>query len=104
MISCAVMKMRTAALNRSTSNAPSAVLNFIKLSEARLQAVLLRKRYSLHGFLEFCPSVPFHVCHLLMVRSNCLSGSPQNHLAPADFRNSPPPCFFSHPFPSVSLC
>src|SRR5438309_9357976 len=64
MISCAVMKTRTAALNRSTSNTPSAVLNFSKLSDARLHAVLSRKRYSLHGFVEFCRPVPLQVCHL----------------------------------------
>src|SRR5207248_7621705 len=58
MISCAVMKMRTAALNRSTPKSPSAVLNFIKLSDARLQAVLSRKRYSEQGLVEFCRSVP----------------------------------------------
>ena len=52
MISCAVMKMRTAALKRSMSNLPSSRLNFIKLSEARLQAVLLRNTYSEHGLVE----------------------------------------------------
>src|SRR6266568_2738358 len=74
MISCAVMKMRTAALNRSTSKSPSAVLNFIKFSEARLQAVLSRKRYSLHGFVEFCRSVPLHVCYLGIVADPCAFG------------------------------
>src|SRR5438445_11631161 len=77
MISWAVMKMRTAALNRSTSKPPSAVLNFIKLSEARLQAVLSRKRYSEHGLVEFCRSVLLQVCHLWMVESNCIPGSQQ---------------------------
>src|SRR6266403_1620427 len=105
MISCAVMKTRTAALNRSTSKSPSAVLNFIKLSDARLQAVLSRKRYSLHGLVEFCRSVPLHVCHLWMVESNCMPGSPQMYVPSAIFRSSvraslrphglPPPLNFS---------
>ena len=85
MISCAVMKMRTAALNRSTSKSPSAVLNFIKFSEARLQAVLSRKRYSAHGFVEFCRSVPLQVCHLWMVVSNCIPGIAADHGAFGDF-------------------
>src|SRR3954454_7255232 len=102
MIYCAVMKMRTAALNRSTSKSPSAVLDFIKFSEARLQAVLSRKRYSLQGFVEFCRSVPLHVCHLWMVVSNCIPGSPQIHVPSAILRRSERAFFFSHGLPSVT--
>src|SRR5207249_10450208 len=88
MISCAVMKMRTAALNRSTSNTPSAVLNFIKLSDARLQAVLSRKRYSEQGLVEFWRSVPLQVCHLWMVVSKCILGSPHTWVRYAILRKS----------------
>src|SRR5690242_11836475 len=96
MISCAVMKMRTAALNRSTSNAPSAVLNFSRLSDARLHAVLSRKRYSLHGFVEFCRPVLLQVCHLWMVESNCIPGSPQTYVPSAIFRKSARDSLRSH--------
>src|SRR5262249_48944231 len=81
---------------------PSAVLNFIRLSEARLQAVLSRNRYSLHGFVEFCRSVPLQVCHLWMVVSNCIPGSPQIQVPSAILRSSPRASFFSHGLPSVT--
>src|SRR6476619_793626 len=96
MISCAVMKTRTAALKRSTSNAPPSVLNFIRLSEARLQAVLSRKRYSEHGLVEFCRPVPLQVCHLWMVVSNCIPGSPQICVPTAIFRNNDRASLHSH--------
>src|SRR5215475_1348874 len=102
MISCAVLKICTAAFKRSTSKSPSVVLNFIKFSEARLQAVLSRKRYSLHGFVECCRSVSWHVCHLWMVVSNCIPGSPQIHVPSATLRNNVRASFFSHGFPSVT--
>src|SRR6266850_7556560 len=96
MISCAVMKMRTAVLNRSTSKSPSAVLNFIKLKEARLHAVLSRKRYSEHGLVEFCRSVPLQVCHLWIVESNCSPGSPQMYVPSAILRNNARASLHSH--------
>src|SRR5438552_18425648 len=99
MISCAVMKMRTAALNRSTSKSPSEVLNFIKLSEARLQAVLSRKRYSEQGFVEFWRSVPLHVCHLWIVVSNCIPGSPQTCVPSAILHNNVRASLRSHGSP-----
>src|SRR5436305_15253928 len=95
------MKMRTAALNRSTSKSPSAVLNFIKFSEARLQAVLSRNRYSLHGFVEFCRPVLLQVCHLWIVVSNCIPGSPQTHVPSAILRSNVRALFFSQVFSSV---
>src|SRR5438046_6176944 len=103
MISCAVMKMRTAALNRSTSKSPSAVLNFIKFSEARLQAVLSRNRYSLHGFVEFCRPVLLQVCHLWIVVSNCIPGLPQTHVPSAILRSNARALFFSQSLPSGTL-
>src|SRR3954465_8851405 len=94
--------MRTADLNRSTSNSPSGVLNLSKFSDARLQAVLSRKRYSLHGLVEFCRSVPLQVCHLWIVVSNCMPGSPQMKVPSAILRNSARAFFFSQGLPSVT--
>src|SRR5262249_61230334 len=96
MISCAVMKIRTAALNRSTSKSPSAVLNFIKFSEARLQAVLSMNRYSLQGFGEFLRSGPFHVCHLGMWGLDWIPGSPQVHVPSPIFAKSSRAAFLCH--------
>src|SRR4029434_4827079 len=116
-------KTRTAALKRSTSNAPPSVLNFIKLSDARLQAVLSSKRYSEHGLVEFvrdvilqhvysrksysehglvefCRPVPLQVCHLWMVVSNCIPGSPQIWVPSAILRSSARASFRSQGEPS----
>src|SRR5438477_10900025 len=74
--------MRQAALNRSTSNVPSAVSpetrrNFIRLMLARLQAVLSRNMYSLQGLLALMRPLLGQVCHLLIVVSYWTPGSPQ---------------------------
>ena len=103
MISCAVIKIRTAALNRSMSNAPSASLNFIKFNEARLHAVLSRKRYSEQGLVEFCRAVPLQVCHLWMVVSNCIPGIAADMRALRDFAQKRARIFFSHGLPSRTL-
>src|SRR5258706_16260895 len=89
------MKMRTAALKRSMSNLPSSRLNFIRFNDARLQAVLLRKTYSLHGFVEWIGSVPLQVCHLLMAPSYCIPGSPQIHVPSAILCSNLAASFFS---------
>src|SRR6478736_4737646 len=68
--------MQAAALNRSTSNVPSAVRNFIRLMLARLQAVLSRNMYSLHGLLALMRPLLGQVCHVLIVVSYCTPGSP----------------------------
>src|SRR5690242_12586130 len=96
------MKTRTADLNRSRSNSPSEVLNFSKLSDARLQAVLSRNKYSLHGLVEFCRPVPLQVCHLWIVVSNCIPGSPQMCVPSATFRSKARACLRSHGWPSVT--
>src|ERR1044071_6752280 len=80
------MKILTADLNRSTSNCPSAVLNLSRFRDARLQAVLSRNKYSLHGLVEFCRPVPLQVCHLWIVVSNCIPGSPQTCVPSAILR------------------
>src|SRR5271170_1755650 len=92
--------MRTADLKRSTSKEPSAFLNFIRLSEARLQAVLLRKRYSEQGLVECWRSVPLQVCQPWMVSSNCMPGSPQIQVPSEMLRRRSFACFFSHGEPS----
>src|SRR5437762_13224797 len=69
--------MRQAALNRSTLNVPSGAWNFIRLMLARLQAVLSRNMYSLHGLLALMRPLLGQVCHLLIVVSYCTPGSPQ---------------------------
>src|SRR5206468_5401507 len=97
----AVMKIRTAALNRSTSNTPSARLNFIRLSEARLQAVLFRNTYSEHGLVEWIGSVPLQVCHLWMAPSYCSPGSPQIQVPSEILRNRVAASFFSSGLPVV---
>src|SRR5208282_5729751 len=107
--------MRTAALNRSTSKVPSSRLNFIKLSDARLQAVLLRKTYSLHGLVEWIGSVPLHVCHFWIAPSYCIPGSPQVHVPSAILKSSFAASFFSsgllvvmarvhHSLPPIAAC
>src|SRR5215218_10910481 len=87
--------MRQAALNRSTSNTPSSPLNFIRFNDARLQAVLSRNKYSEHGFVEFCRSVPLQVCHLWIVESNCIPGSPQMWVPSAILRSKVRASFLS---------
>src|SRR5262245_51210879 len=81
--------MRQAALNRSTSNVPSSLRNFIRLMLARLHAVLSRNMYSLHGLLALMRPLLGQVCHLLIVVSYCTPGSPQCHAQSAiRFSNS----------------
>src|SRR5208283_4955781 len=97
------MKTRTAARKRLTSKEPSAFLNFIRVSEARLQAVLLRKRYSEQGLVECWRSVPLQVCQLLMVSSNCMPGSPQIQVPSEILRRRSFAFFFSHGLPSRTV-
>src|SRR5688572_7815552 len=87
--------MRTAALKRSTSNLLSGRLNFIKLSDARLHAVLLRNTYSEQGFVEWIGSVPLQVCHFWIAPSYCMPGSPQTQVPSAILLSSVFASFFS---------
>ncbi len=70
---------RQATLNRSTSNVPSGLRNFIKLMLDRLQAVSSRNMYSLHGLLALIRPELGQVCQRLIVVSYCTPGSPQAH-------------------------
>src|SRR5215472_14252617 len=73
--------MSTAWRYAVTSNSPFGLTNFIRLSDARLQAESSRNMYSLQGLLALMRSVFFDVCHLLMVVSYCMPGSPHCHVA-----------------------
>src|SRR5689334_1217430 len=95
------MKIRTAALNRSTSKIPSSLLNFIRFNEARLHAVLSRKTYSEQGFVEWIGSVPLHVCHFWIEPSYCIPGSPQIQVPSAILVSSLAASFLSSCFPVV---
>src|SRR6478752_5849187 len=94
--------MRTAALKRSTSNVLSAFLNFIRFSEAKLQAVLLRKTYSEHGLVEWIGSVPLHVCHFWIAPSYCMPGSPQTQVPSEILWSRFAASFFSSGWPVVT--
>ena len=60
------------------SKAPAGVTYFIRLKLARLQAELSRNMYSEQGFEALMRPEFLLVCHLLMVVSNCMPGSPQS--------------------------
>src|SRR5450432_4938574 len=60
-------------------------MNFIRLSDERLHAESSRNIYSLHGLLALMRPVFFDVCHLLMVVSYCMPGSPHCQVASAIF-------------------
>src|SRR5688572_7977507 len=96
------MNTRTAALKRSISNVLSSRLNFIRFSDARLHAVLLRKTYSEHGFVEWMGSVPLQVCHLWIAPSYCSPGSPQIHVPSAILCSSVEASFFCNGLPLVT--
>jgi hypothetical protein len=83
MISCAVISVRQAARNDSTSNSPSAPTNFIRLIDDRLHAESSRNMYSEHGLLALMRAVFGQVCHSLTVVSNCMPGSPHTHVPSA---------------------
>src|SRR5213592_2150614 len=75
------MVTSTAFLNAATSNCPLPVANFIRFSEARLQAVSSRNIYSEHGLLALIRAVFFEVCQRFTVVSYCIPGSPQCQVA-----------------------
>src|SRR5437016_13033377 len=55
--------------------------NLSKLSDARLHAVSSRNMYSLHGFDALIRPDAGHVCHSLIVVSNCTPGSAHRQAA-----------------------
>ena len=67
---------------------PSSFRNFIRFSEARLQDVLSRCMYSLHGFEPLIRPDSGQVCQALMVSSYWMPGSAQAQAASAILRKS----------------
>src|SRR5882757_9089383 len=91
-MSIAVMTSSTTLAKRSASNdwlpRSSWRGNFIRLSEARLQLVLSRCMYSLHGLEPVIRPVSGEVCQWLIVSSYWMPGSAQAQAASASLRNS----------------
>src|SRR6476661_1773090 len=86
MISIAVIVVWQPFLNASMSNSPSARRNFMRFSDARLQALSSRNMYSEHGFDALMRDVLMHGCQSLIVVSYCMPGSPQIQAASAILR------------------
>src|SRR5579863_251299 len=78
-----MIMVSTAWRNASTSNWPSGPTNFIRFNDDKLQAESSRNMYSEHGFEALMRAVFFDVCHLLIVVSNCMPGSPHSQVASA---------------------
>src|SRR5690242_7299126 len=91
-MSIAVMTSSTTFWKRSVSKdwvpLPSSLRNFIRFSEARLQDVLSRCMYSLHGFDAVIRPDSGEVCQWLMVSSYWMPGSAQAQAASASLRKS----------------
>ncbi len=75
--------MSTACSNSSTSKLPSSRRNFIRLSEARLQAESSTCMYSLHGLEALIRPDSGQVCQRLMIVSYWTPGSAQRQAASA---------------------
>src|SRR5215213_8598775 len=71
----------TACSNESTSKLPSGRRNFIRLSDARLQAESSTCMYSEHGLEALIRPEFGDVCHWLIVVSYCTPGSAQRQAA-----------------------
>src|SRR5580698_6560312 len=82
-MSMAVIMMSMAWRYASTSKAPAGVTNLSRLKLSRLQAELSRNMYSEQGFDALMRAEFFDVCHLLMVVSYCMPGSPHSQVASA---------------------
>src|SRR3954469_12001691 len=78
--------MSTACSKDSTSNVPSGRRNFIRFSDARLQAESSTCMYSLHGLDALMRPELGDVCHWLIVVSYWTPGSAQRHAASASLR------------------
>src|SRR5919107_826509 len=88
MISCASRTMSTACSKVAVSNVPSARRNFMRFSDARLQAESSTCMYSEHGFDALMRPEFGDVCHWLIVVSYCTPGSAQRQAASAISRMS----------------
>src|SRR5271170_666492 len=84
-MSIAVIRIPIAWRYDAMSKLPAWSTNFIRLNDARLHAELSRNMYSEHGFDALMRPEFFDVCHLLIVVSYCMPGSPHCHVASAIF-------------------
>src|SRR5580698_3889288 len=84
-ISIAVIITEIPCRYAGISNVPAGETNLSRLKLARLHAELSRNMYSEQGFDALIRAVFLLVCHLLIVVSNCIPGSPQTHVASAIF-------------------
>ena len=82
------MIISAALPNVFASNEPSALRNFIKLSEAKLHDELSSDMYSEQGFDALMRPVSGFVCQSLMVSSYWIPGSAHAHAASAILRKS----------------
>src|ERR1044071_7786931 len=87
-MSIAVMMHSTLLTNLSTSKPPSALRNFIRLSDARLHDESSSDMYSEQGLAAVIRPVSGLVCQSLMVSSYCRPGSAHSHAATAILRHS----------------
>src|ERR671929_2360794 len=101
MISCARNTVSTACSKASMSSSPSSRRNFIRFSEARLQAESSIDMYSEHGFDALIRPVFGSVCHELIVVSYWTPGSADSHAASAIWRSSLRASTVSTTVPSV---
>src|SRR4029077_17616048 len=97
------MVMSTACRKPSTSNAPLGPRNFIKFSEARLQAVSSRNMYSEQGFEALMRAVALQVCQRLTVESYRTPGAPECQAVSEIFFSRSRAPSFSEGDPSVTL-
>src|SRR5579862_4004732 len=97
------MVMSTAWRKASTSKEPFEFRYFIRLSDARLQAVSSRNMYSEQGFEALMRAVVLHVCHWFTVVSYCMPGSPHCQADSAMLRSSSRAVNFSTGLPSLTL-
>src|ERR1041385_9050261 len=80
------MVTSTALRKAATSKRPSLSENFIRFSDARLQAESSRNMYSEQGFEALIGAVFFDVFQRLIVVSYCIPGSPQMYADSAIMR------------------
>src|SRR5215213_6929383 len=88
-------------MKASTSSSPSSRRNFMRLSDARLQALSSIDMYSEHGFEALMRPVFGSVCQELIVVSYCTPGSALSHAASAIWRSSARAPTVSTTVPSV---
>src|SRR3712207_2040565 len=86
-MSIAVMTSSTAFTKFLESNVPSALRNFMRLSDARLHELLSRLMYSEHGLDALMRPVSGLVCQSLIVSSYWMPGSAHSHAAWVTLRN-----------------